>query len=129
MIAKLTLPFYSTDTPGKRNCLSLNWFFGLHWARKARIKEDYQASVYDQVTNLDPISFQVELHFTLIPPNKVRRDRSNVLAIHEKFICDALVKNGVLKDDNDRYITKTVYTSGGIDKQNPMVELEIRRSK
>jgi len=54
-----------------------------------------------------------------------RVDRANVLSIHEKFFCDALTKHGFIPDDNDKHIKSTHYYSGGIDKLNPRVEIEI----
>lgn len=55
-------------------------------------------------------------------------DRSNVLCIHEKFICDALVAYGCIQDDNDNFIRGTVYQTGGIDRKNPRVEIMIEEN-
>jgi Holliday junction resolvase RusA-like endonuclease len=52
-------------------------------------------------------------------------DRANVLSVHEKFFCDALVESGCLPDDNDLYIKKTTYVSKGVEPGNGRVEIEI----
>ncbi len=65
----------------------------------------------------------VEIHYTWVEKDK-RRDRDNI-AFAKKFVQDALVKSGVLKDDgwddvfgfSDRF---------EIDKKNPRVEVLIR---
>ena len=48
-----------------------------------------------------------------------------MLSIHEKFFCDAMTEYGCIADDNDDYIKSTKYLSGGIDKENPRVEIII----
>tara|TARA_Y100001963_G_scaffold17759_1_gene21909 strand:+ start:9086 stop:9505 length:420 start_codon:yes stop_codon:yes gene_type:complete len=68
----------------------------------------------------------VEIVFTLIPPDNIRRDRANFTSIHEKFFCDALVKNKALKDDNDFYIKRSIHETGPIDKGKGRVEITVR---
>lgn len=68
-----------------------------------------------------PISIQYTLH------RKDRRegDRSNVLAVVEKFFCDSLVNFGCLPDDTDQYIESSHYFTGEIDRENPHVDIII----
>jgi hypothetical protein len=65
------------------------------------------------------------LKFTLYRGNRRLGDRSNVLSVQEKFLCDALTHYGCITDDNDDYIAGTSYRTGAIDKANPRVECEI----
>lgn len=54
-----------------------------------------------------------------------RRDIDNITGYGHKVILDSLVKNGVLKDDNQKNICKIndeVYT----DNKNPRIEITIR---
>ena len=55
--------------------------------------------------------------------SNIKTDRSNVLSIHEKFFCDALVELGKLPDDCDRHIGETHYYTGGYDPNDPRVEI------
>lgn len=52
-------------------------------------------------------------------------DIGNVCCIHEKFFEDALVELGKLEDDNKDFIPLVVYRFGGIDKDNPRVDIEV----
>jgi len=52
-------------------------------------------------------------------------DISNVLSIHDKFFCDALVELGKLPDDNYKYIPEVKYVFREVDKLNPRVDIYI----
>lgn len=67
----------------------------------------------------------IRLTFVLRKKDKRKIDRANVLSIHEKFFCDALVELGCIPDDNDNYIESTHYYSGEIDKEYPRVDIII----
>ena len=61
-------------------------------------------------------------HFTWIEENK-RRDFDNI-CFAKKFILDALVKAGILKDDNRKCVTGFVDSFEYADKSKVIVELE-----
>lgn len=67
----------------------------------------------------------ISIHFTLYKGSKRKTDRSNILAVIEKFFCDALTHHECIPDDNDEFISGTSYSTGGIDKDNPRCEIEI----
>ena len=52
-------------------------------------------------------------------------DVGNVCCVHEKFFEDAFVELGKLPDDNKDYIPLVIYMRGGVDKDNPRVEIEV----
>lgn len=52
-------------------------------------------------------------------------DISNPLSIIDKFTCDALVKAGLMEDDNFSILTDVIYSFGGVEKCNGRVDLEI----
>lgn len=66
---------------------------------KRRIEAKIALFLQDMPTYEKP----VKIHFTWIEGNK-RRDLDNV-CFAKKFILDAMVKNGKLKDDNRRHVT------------------------
>lgn len=104
--------------------LNLNVYRNLHYIINNQTKELYDEIMGDQLVGLklkDPLS----LLFVFYKKQNRRTDRSNTLSIVEKFFCDALVKHGCIDDDNDEVITSTHYFSGGIDKDNPRVEVFI----
>lgn len=67
----------------------------------------------------------IKLTFILWKKSNRKIDRANPLSIHEKFFCDALQEYGCIPDDNDEYITQTTYKTGGLDRENPRVEIII----
>ena len=52
-------------------------------------------------------------------------DVGNVCCVHEKFFEDAFVELGKLPDDNKDYIPLVIYMRGGVDKENPRVDIEV----
>jgi len=86
-----------------------NWYFLL----SNKIKQAYKAAVEAQLRGLT-LTPPISLNMTYYKPTARRSDRANVLCIHEKFFCDALVECGCMDDDSDEYIVSTHYFSGGI---------------
>ncbi len=107
----------------KRFHINLNQYRNWHYQVNNNLKIKYKELAYPQVEGK---SFnKIKLEFTLWKATKRKVDRSNVLSIHEKFFCDALVESGCLEDDNDNYLESSHYYTGGIDRENPRVEIRI----
>jgi len=105
--------------------LNLNQYRNWHYQVNNNLKVAYKQIITPQ---LEGLSFsKIKLSFVYFKPSKRRVDRANVLCIHEKFFCDALVEAGCLVDDNDDYLESTHYYTGGIDTKNPRVEIKITR--
>lgn len=66
--------------------------------------------------------YPVELKIAWYEPNS-RRDIDNI-TFATKFIQDALVKKGILQDDNQKHISRISHEVM-VDKNNPRVEVEI----
>lgn len=90
----------------------------------ADLKRRYREAMSSQLSGVT-IPTPCELHFTLYRANARMGDRQNVLAVHEKFFCDAATSYGCWSDDTDTHIIATHYRTGAIDRANPRVELEI----
>ena len=97
-----------------------NWCFQVNNI----VKKQYRDIAASYIRNLKFID-KIRLEFVLWKRNKRLIDRSNPLSIHEKFFCDALVDLGCIPDDNDNFIESTVYRTGGVDKENPRVDIHI----
>ena len=104
--------------------LNYNRIQSAHFIVKGKLKETYEALIRRQCLPSQRFK-QVNLTLVLYPKDKRRRDRANVLCLHEKFCCDALVKAGVLADDSDDYVLSTTYFTGSIDKNDPRVEIHV----
>lgn len=92
-------------------------------AKIRRNSEDFVAIGIKQQLRGLKISNPVELHYTWVEPD-MRRDRDNI-AFAKKFIQDALVNCGVLKDDGWKYVVG-FSDSFSVDKKNPRIEVRIK---
>lgn len=90
-----------------------------------RLKKEEQAYIIwcikEQLGNIK-IDKPVIGHFTWIEENK-RRDLDNI-CFAKKFILDALVQAGVLKDDNRKIVINFTDSFEYADKSKVIVELE-----
>lgn len=71
--------------------------------KAAKFKNNLEADISLFITRLPRFENPVKIHFHWIESNK-KRDLDNV-AFAKKFILDALVKSGKLKNDNHKYVT------------------------
>lgn len=122
-IAPLYLVVRKVHGKWKRDHINMNSFFKLNYHVQNNLKIAYSQEIRLQISN--ERFHKVDLEFTLYAPDKRKRDRSNVLCLHEKFCCDALVQAGVLRDDNDNVINSTKYMPTLIDKEKPRVEIKV----
>lgn len=109
----------------KKYHINLNQYRNWHYQVSNMVKKEYLNQVKNQIENIK-FNSKISLIFTLYKGSARKMDRANILSIHEKFFCDALVHCGCIEDDNDDYITSTHYYSGGIDKDNPRVQIEVQ---
>ena len=63
--------------------------------------------------------------YTVFPGSNRKFDIGNVLPAVEKFTDDALIELGIIPDDSYKVIPAIDYRFGGVDKENPRIELEI----
>lgn len=70
--------------------------------------------------------YPLDLHIVWYEPNK-RRDIDNI-TFATKFIQDALVKSGILKDDSQKYIVGLSHQVT-VDQKNPRIEVELRKAE
>ena len=118
----LVLAKYKTD--GKKYYLNFNHYHNWDFHVRNNLKKKYQAHVMMLLPRKE--YYAVDLTFTLFPGDNRKRDRFNVLSIHDKFFCDALSNSGRIQDDNDDFIVESHYRSGPIDRENPRVEIKIK---
>lgn len=63
--------------------------------------------------------------YTAYPASNRKFDLGNVLPAVQKFTDDALIEIGIIPDDSYKVIPAIEYRFGGIDKENPRIELVI----
>lgn len=87
----------------------------------AKFKKDIERDIGVYISRLPVFDKPIKINFLWIEKNK-RRDLDNV-AFAKKFILDAMVKLGKLKDDNRRFVT--AFTDDFRYKDENKVILEI----
>lgn len=108
----------------KEMVLNLNQYRNAHYFKLNNSKTSYKAIMKTQIEQL-PVFNKVSITYTVFFGSKRKTDISNVCSIVDKYFCDALVELGKLPDDNYDYIKEVIYKFGGIDKNNPRVEITL----
>ena len=67
--------------------------------------------------------------YTIYYPTNRQFDIDNYASVLAKFTNDALVEGGILIDDSYKYVPKIIFKFGGIDKENPRCEVELKEIK
>ena len=101
-----------------------NWKFHFSNALKIQFKAEADIPVLDA-----PIDTPVRITYTFYYPDNRLRDIDNSLAVISKFCGDAMVENGVLNDDNYKWVKSVKGVYGGIDNVNPRCDVEIKEAK
>lgn len=123
----LSLPIF-IDLPRKKKkdrfYLNLNQYRNTHYFTLNKAKELFKESVTKAIETL-PKMAKVELIFTLFMGSNRSADLSNICSVVDKFFCDAMVELGKLPGDDFDVISSVGYRFGGVDKNNPRVDVSI----
>lgn len=107
----------------KKCIINLNNFRNWSYHLCSDVKNAYNEAMRDQLEALE-IQCPIACRYTYYKGRNMVSDRQNVLSMHEKFFMDALVKHGCIPDDSDEYLIESgPYRTGGIDRENPRVEI------
>lgn len=127
---KIILPLYviipRKKKDDKKIIINLNNYPHWHFMTYNAVKKLFKEAVMDQIINLR-LDGKIELEYTLFKGSERISDKMNVLAVQDKFFCDALTELGCIKDDNDSVIIKQTFNETKIDKNNPRVEVVIKQ--
>ena len=108
----------------KKAIINLNNYPHWHHFTYNEIKKIYKEELIDQLYKLK-LAGRIKIEYNLFKKNKVKSDRMNVLAVQDKFFCDALTEYGCIEDDNDEIILGQNFGKTYIDKDDPRVEATI----
>ncbi len=89
--------------------------------QSAKYKKDIEDEIGLYIADLPRFENPVEIHFHWIEQNK-RRDLDNI-CFAKKFILDALVKFGKLRDDNRKCVTAFTDTFGYGEETKVILEI------
>lgn len=99
-----------------------------HWTAVRAAKRDTEIVVGEAVkaAGVGPIEGPVTVQLIWFAPDARNRDTDG-LAPMMKAVLDALVKKGVLPDDNAKVVTETICGPIVVSRDNPRFEVHIRR--
>jgi len=124
IVAPLYVMLPRKRVPDKKVIINLNNYRNWHHIISNDAKKMYKTSIMSQIEG-KAFREPIRLKFQLYRGSNRKTDKANVLSIHEKFFCDALVECGCITDDSDEYIEDQYYAKTEFDKENPRVEITI----
>ena len=122
MSYKFTLPIYGIV---KGKGLSVNWYRNAHYQVSNKAKVKFKKAIQGQLNSFDKFTPPLKIKYTYYAKSNNGPDLDNFTGVVKKFFQDALVESGLIQDDNVKYIIANSESYGGIDRDNPRVEVEV----
>ena len=122
--AKFFSPLRVFMTKAKNFILNMNQYRNTHFRLLNHTKINYKKYMERQIIKSDTFG-RVVCIYTAYPKTNRKQDLGNVCSIHEKYFEDAMVEFGKLGDDNMKNIPLVIYRYGGVDHENPRVDIEV----
>ena len=122
--AKFFSPLRVFMTKAKNFILNMNQYRNTHFRLLNHTKINYKKYMERQIIQSDTFG-RVVCIYTAYPKTNRKQDLGNVCSIHEKYFEDAMVEFGKLGDDNMKNIPLVIYRYGGVDHENPRVDIEV----
>ena len=121
----LSVPLAIPVSKKRQFRLNLNNYRNAHHMTLSKSKVEYAKAIAPLLKDCPKMPLGCSLTYTLFPPTQRVIDISNVCSIVDKYLSDTLTEQGIIPDDNYHFITEINYRFGGIDKENPRVEVII----
>jgi len=114
----------------KKFIMNLNNYRNAHWNELAKAKKLFNEMIegfnLNDGTDGFPFENPVRFQYKYYPKTGRSYDRMNVLSVVDKFSCDALIKAGILIDDDYRRVLTPEFLHCKIDKENPRIEITVK---
>lgn len=104
--------------------LNLNTYRNAYFRTLNESKHKYKMFIVDQLQD-KPRFEKIAIMYKVFKGDARRYDIGNIISIHQKYFEDAMVECGKLPDDKASNIPMVLYTDGGIDRDNPRVEIKV----
>lgn len=121
---RLSLPL-TVEMSRMKYRLNLNVYQRTNHYLLNSVKKKFYDEITPQLLDIPQLE-KVELHYTYYPKTYRRCDVMNVGTVVDKFLCDSLVWANILRDDCYEVIPYITFNFGGVDKENPRVEVVIK---
>lgn len=121
---EFSVPLRIKVSKNKYFVLNLNQYRNAHHRILSNAKRNYT----DMILAMDLPYERFEkarVHYKIYPGSKRKFDGMNVVSIIDKFVCDAIVKRGILPDDNIDHLVGVTWEVAPIDRDNPRAEVII----
>jgi Holliday junction resolvase RusA-like endonuclease len=122
MSYKFTLPLYGI---AKKSALNVNWYRNAHHHVSNAAKKKFKKEIQPQLDKFDKFTPPIRIKYTYYAKMNNNPDLDNFVGTVKKFFQDALSESGLIPDDNVKYIIANSEYYGGIDRDNPRVEVEV----
>ena len=109
----------------KRYYINLNGYRNWCYRVSNVLKQQYKQEVEEVISTL-PNMNKISMTYYIYYPNNRVIDLDNIGSISAKFFQDALVSYGKIIDDSYKFITDIKFEFGGVDKDNPRVDVLIK---
>lgn len=118
----ISVPLRIPVSKKKTFSLNLNVYRNTHQMTLNKAKVAYHDAVAPLLGEIPKLA-STKLRFVLYVGSARDADVTNFCCVVDKFFSDILVKLGILPDDNYHYLPEISYAIGGIDRENPRVEV------
>ncbi len=116
----ITVPIYWQQSKKKTVLVGLNWYRNAHFMALNKAKKHYSTLI----TDFKPFKGdKIHIHYNVYLKRR-GTDGGNVRAVIEKFMLDALVKNGIITNDTADIIISDS-ANYYFDKTNPRCEIKL----
>ena len=109
--------------------LNLNNYRNAHYLVLNRTKINYKTAMANQIQLLPVMDYPITIHYEIFAKTRRKLDIDNVVSVHKKYFQDALVEMGRIEDDDFDWIVGSSESYGGVDKDNPRVEITITKKE
>lgn len=113
----------------KKYMIGMNWYSTSHYRTTNKVKKDYHTRVGKILLDMGKKDYKlnspIRTHYKVYYKNPIS-DASNIVAVIEKFLLDALQEHGVIEEDNVQHHLQGSWEVMEQDKDNPRVEVEIK---
>ena len=124
----INLPYFLKIGKQRYSC-NLNGYRNAHYRVTNAMKKKFKEIITPQVEKLPRFEKPIKIHYKIFYENKRLFDIDNVVSVIAKFSQDALTELGVIPDDNYKHIIQITGTFGGVDRENPRIEMRIKEVK
>ena len=122
---RFDLPLMVKVSKNKHFILNLNNYRNAHHRVLSTAKRNFTDIVLG--LTLPRRRFQrIRAHYRIYPGSNRLYDGGNVVSVVDKFLMDALIKRGIIPDDNIKHVLCPVWEAMPPDRENPRIEVYIQ---